>query len=189
MSSPKTHLISCPCSADVPVSVGQAGDRVVCPACGRDVDVPKLRDFAGLRRRATDDSAAQTPWSVAHAVLLAGVVVATLAGAGSVLIQPRNETAFNAEAIRAAIRSADDIEVYRAWKQSLSRSGVRRPPTSEEKQLQQRARFSGGIGQALRIVGALAAAAAAAAAGRIFFGRTAAASPAAGPAASRGGTP
>jgi hypothetical protein len=187
MSSPKTYLISCPCSADVPVSPGQAGDRVICPACGREVDVPKLREFGGLRRHATEASASQTPWSVAHAVLLSGVVLATLCGAGSFFILPQTEIVLNAEAIRAAVRAADDRDVYRAWKQSFSRQGVRRPPTDEEKQLQRFARFSGGVSQALWIVGALGAVAAAAAAVGIFSRRPAVEPRAAGPSKSPGG--
>ena len=171
MSRPKTHLISCVCSADIPVSVGQAGDRVACPACGREADVPKLREFGGLRRNEAAISSAQTPWTAAHAALLCGGVLAVLAGAGVVLVQPRANTVVTAEAIRAAVRAADDREIYKAWKESLSRSGVRRPPTPEEQSLERQARFAAGVSRALLALAAVGGIAAAAAAFRVFPGR------------------
>jgi hypothetical protein len=159
----KIFLLPCDCSADIPVSAGLAGGRVNCPSCGRAVDVPKLRELGQLReqQRAV---AEQTRWSAAHAVLLAGTAVAAIAWAASLLVLPRTNSVVDPAAIRAAVQAASDQDIYRAWKQGLSRSGVQRPPTDEEQKLLRTSQFSGGVSRGLQILGALGALAAVAAA-------------------------
>jgi len=75
----KTYLLPCVCSADIPVGVGQAGGRVTCPACARDVDVPKLRLLGNLSAMAPVVQPVETRWGVAHGLTLCGVVLALLA--------------------------------------------------------------------------------------------------------------
>ena len=163
----KTFLLPCPCSVDIPVSAGLAGGRVDCPSCGRSVDVPKLRDLSLLREQPSA-AATQTRWSPAHAVLLAGTAVAVICWAAAMLVLPRSDVAFDLEAIRAAVRAAPDQDIYKAWKQGLSRSGVARPPTPEEQKLLRTSRFSDGVSRGLQILGGLGALTAAAAAVRAF---------------------
>jgi len=159
----KTFLLPCPCSVDIPVSAGLAGGRVSCPSCGREIDVPKFRELARLREQPVAVST-QTRWSAAHAVGLAGAALAVIAWAASMLVLPRADIAFDRAAIRAAVRAAPDSDIYRAWKQGLSRSGVARPPTTAEEKLLRASRFSEGISRGLQILGGLGALAAAAAA-------------------------
>jgi hypothetical protein len=97
-------------------------------------------------------------------VLLAGTAVAAIAWAASLLVLPRTDSVVDPAAIRAAVQAASDQDIYRAWKQGLSRSGVQRPPTDEEQKLLRTSQFSGGVSRGLQILGALGALAAAAAA-------------------------
>lgn len=110
----------------------------------------------------------QTRWSPAHAVLLAGAAVAVISGAASLLVLPRADSAVDLQVLRAAVRAAPDQEIYKAWKQGLSRSGVARPPTPEEEKLLRVSRFSEGVSRGLQMLGGLGALAAAAAALRAF---------------------
>jgi len=163
----KTFLLPCPCSVDIPVSAGLAGGRVSCPSCGREIDVPTLRELSRLREQPVA-LPAQTRWTVAHAVGLAGAALAVIAWAGSVLVLPRTDIAFDRAAIQAAVRAAPDPDIYKAWKQGLSRSGVARPPTPAEEQLLRARRFSDGVSRGLQILGGLGALAVAAAALKVF---------------------
>lgn len=163
----KTFLLPCSCSVDIPVSAGQAGGRVNCPSCGRSIDVPKLRELSRLQEQPAPLSM-QTRWSPAHAVLLAGAAVAVISGAASLLVLPRADSAVDLQVLRAAVRAAPDQEIYKAWKQGLSRSGVARPPTPEEEKLLRVSRFSEGVSRGLQMLGGLGALAAAAAALRAF---------------------
>ncbi|MFN5757363.1 MAG: hypothetical protein ACK54F_06820 [Planctomycetia bacterium] len=159
----KTFLLPCSCSADIPVSAGLAGGRVNCPSCGRAIDVPKFRELTRLREQPATVST-QTRWSVAHAVVLAGVALALIAWAASMLVLPRADVAVDLEAIRAAVRAAPNQDIYKAWKQGLARSGVARPRTPDEERLLRTSRFSIGVSRGLQILGGLGALAAAAAA-------------------------
>jgi len=162
----KIFLLPCPCTADIPVSAGLAGDRVTCPSCGRAVDVPKLRELGQLRTQERAP-ALQTHWSAAHAVLLAGAALAAISWTASLLVLPRAGIAVDPAAIRAAVQAAPDQDIYRAWKQGLSRSGVQRPPTEEEQKLLRTSQFSGGVSRGLQMLGVLGALAATAAAIRV----------------------
>jgi hypothetical protein len=163
----KTFLLPCSCSVDIPVSAGLAGGRVNCPSCGRAIDVPKLRELSRLQEQPAPVST-QTRWSPAHAVLLAGAALAVIAWAASMLVLPRADSTVDLEVLRAAVRAAPDQDIYKAWKQGLSRSGVARPPTPEEEKLLRASRFSDGVSRGLQILGGLGALAAAAAALRAF---------------------
>ena len=123
--------------------------------------------LARLRERPAPLST-QTRWSPAHAVLLAGAALAVIAWASSLLVLPRTDSAVDLAAIRAAVRSAPDEDIYRVWKQGLSRSGVDRPPTPEEEKRLRASRFSEGVSRGLNILGGLGAVAAIAAALRVF---------------------
>lgn len=163
----KIFLLACPCSADIFVSAGQAGDRVTCPSCRRAIDVPKLRELGQLRER-ENIPATQTRWSPTHAVLLAGVAAAAIAWLAALAVLPRGGNVIDPETIRAAVQSASDQDVYKAWKQSLSRSGIQRPPTPDEQKLLRLSQFSTDVSRGLQIMGALGAVVAAAAALRLF---------------------
>lgn len=158
----KTFLLPCSCSVDIPVSAGLAGGRVRCPSCGREIDVPKWRELSRLRERPVA-APTQTRWSAAHAVGLAGAAVAVIAWAASMLVLPRAEIVVDRAAIQAAARAAPDQDMYKAWKQGLSRSVVARPPTPDEEKLLRASRFSDGVSRGLQILGGLGALAAAAA--------------------------
>lgn len=152
---------------DIPVSAGLAGGRVSCPSCGREVDVPKLRDLSRLREQPSAVPT-QTRWSAAHAVFFAGAALAAVSFVAAALVLPRTDTAVELDGIRAAVRAAPDQDIYKAWKQGLARSGVARPPTSEEQRLLRTSRFAIEVSRWLQLLGGLGALAAAAAGVRAF---------------------
>lgn len=148
----KTFLLPCSCSHAIVITTGQAGGRVTCPACGRAVDVPKLRDFATLQATEAGQSGGRGRWRLSHACMLAGGVTAVAAWlAAAVLGRPPAST-FNADTIRANVAAASDRQIYEAWKQ-LSQSGVARLPLPDEKRLQQTASFRQGISRGLVVIG------------------------------------
>jgi hypothetical protein len=153
----KKFLLRCECAADIAVGAGQSGGRATCPACGRSVAVPKLRELERLRELVPDTVAARPRWSPAHAVALLGTVVAVVAWAAAMIMTgstPRG--AVDLDAYRAAVNAASDSQVYAAWKRGTYDS-VQRPPTRDEEKLQQTFRFAGGISRTLQIIGGLGA--------------------------------
>jgi hypothetical protein len=156
----KIFLLSCECGSQIEIVTGQAGGTTGCPACGRRVDVPKLRDFSGLRQKAFDDRPARTQWGVAHAVTLAGLALAVLAWASAAVVGAVPKAAFAAERIRADVHAEDDVVLYQALDDMINAS-VARMPMREEFELQRRAQFASGISRALMAVGGVGAALAA----------------------------
>lgn len=147
----RTFLMPCPCSASVSVTAGQAGGRVVCPACGREIEVPRLRDLAAY---AVDHAAAASvPRSgVARGLVVAGCAIAISAAALAVVLVPIGGLFFpqppTVAEIRAAINAAPSTDVHAAW-QSMATSGVARPPTQQELRLQQFAAHASGVAKLL----------------------------------------
>lgn len=141
-SADRQFIVPCECSAGVPVTAGQAGGRAVCSACGRSVDVPRLRELV----RAAESSAAAgairsaPAWNVARGLAVAGAAVAVVAALAALAIVPVGSRFFPQpaapEVIRAAAKAAPIGEVLAAWK-SMATTGVQRPPTVEEQRLQQ----------------------------------------------------
>ena len=158
------YRIPCRCSAAVLVGPGQAGGRVVCPACGANVDVPRLRD---LEPFATADSGpAVQPWRASHAWLLAGTAIAILSAAAALVVGTRSlaRPAFipDAAMIRTAVDAADTLTIYNAWR-AMRFAGVDRGPLPEEARLQREVGMATKVAGMLWIASALAAAVAAAA--------------------------
>lgn len=151
------YLLPCACSATIEIGAGQAGGTVVCPACGRPVAVPKLRDLKALR---TADSGRAGPhrggWSLPHASMLAGAAVAALAWTAAAYFAAARNPLIDGDTIRAAVAAADDASIREAWK-SLSRSGVARQPTPEERHAQRTMRFRRGAAAGLAVIGAVGA--------------------------------
>jgi len=149
------------------VTAGQAGGRAVCPACGCESDVPRLRDLAVHaveEVRPTPASGA----SLARALLVAGVAIAIAAAAMAAAVVPIGGLFFRqpptAAEIRASVAAAPIAEVHAAW-QSMATYGVVRPASMEELRLQQFATRAAGISRLLwgtSVVGLSAAVAGAA---------------------------
>ena len=132
---------------------------MACPACARDVDVPKLRHLGNLREMVQGVQPAQTRWGVAHGLTLCGVVLALLAWTAAFLIGSPAGSVVDATSIRSAVAAVSDAEIYQAW-QTLARSEVSRSPTADERNLLRLTRFMGGITSALRLAGGMGAVAA-----------------------------
>lgn len=152
----KSFLLPCECSRPIMITTGQAGGVVTCPACGREVAVPKLRDFSRLELVERGQSGPRTGWRLAHACLLAGGITAVLAWAGAATLSVPPQATITAETIRANVAAASDRQIFEAWK-ALSQSGVARPPLPDEKRLQQRSHFWEGVSRGLLVIGGLGA--------------------------------
>lgn len=152
----KSFLLPCDCSHAIVITSGQAGGLVTCPACGREVAVPKLRDVSRLKSIERGQSRPRVGWRRAHACMLAGWITAVLAWAGAALLAVPPRATITSETIRANVAAASDAQIFEAWK-ALSQSSVARPPLPEEKRLQQRSHFWQGVSRALLVIGTLGA--------------------------------
>jgi hypothetical protein len=150
----KTFRLPCECSHAIVVTTGQAGGVVNCPACGREVAVPKLRDFSQLEVVEARTGTPRTGWRLAHACMLAGGVTAVLAWVAAAVLSVSPQATITAETIRANVAAASDKQIFEAWK-ALSQSVVARPPLPEEKRLQQRSHFWQGVSRGLLVIGAV----------------------------------
>jgi len=155
-----TYLLPCSCSAAIEIGAGQAGGTVVCAACGRAVAVPTLRELKALQP--VESGRARRPrggWSPCHASMLAGSAIAVLAWSAAGYFAAERMPLIDAETIRAAVAAADDASIREAWN-ALAKAGVARPPTPEERQLQQSARFRRSTAIGLAVIGTCGALAA-----------------------------
>lgn len=153
----KAFLLPCACSQSIVITSGQAGGTVSCPGCGRDVAVPKLRDFDRLEPAAGGQSRQRESWRLSHACMLAGGLTAVLAWGVAIVFAMPMRSPFTADTIRAGVAAASDSQIYAAWK-SLSRSGIARPPLPDEKRIQQTVSFRTGLARGLFVIGGLGAA-------------------------------
>jgi hypothetical protein len=147
----RTFLLPCTCSARVSVTAGQAGGRTACAACGREIDVPRLRDLTAY---ALDQPRGTVvPRSgLGRGLLVAGCAVAIGAAVLASSLVPIGRLFFPQPAtvaeIQAAVAAAPPTAVHSAW-QSMARSGVARPATPEELRLQQFAAHAAGVANLL----------------------------------------
>jgi hypothetical protein len=74
------YLLNCPCGKQVSVDVGQAGGKVAC-ACGKQLDVPTLRNLRHLPQVETDRAAATVGWNPRKGIIAASLIVAGLLAA------------------------------------------------------------------------------------------------------------
>jgi hypothetical protein len=70
------YLLGCECGEAVPVDLGQAGGRVVCLKCGRQLEVPPLRMLRHLPQATAAAEKASFAWGPRQGVMTAGVVLA-----------------------------------------------------------------------------------------------------------------
>ncbi|RLS30308.1 MAG: hypothetical protein DWH80_11675 [Planctomycetota bacterium] len=149
------YQLRCVCSAVNLVSVGQAGGTLACQACGKILDIPKLRNFHLMEmEEATVRSPVNAGWGFPQGFMLFGIVIAvasfTLAG---VLAVPAGSE-INSELIRSNVDAAPIAEVYKAWIFFAS-SGVLRPSTIDEELAIRRTVLGGSGAQLLRLIGVI----------------------------------
>lgn len=133
------------------MTAGQAGGQASCPACGRFLDVPRLRDLAAF---AVEPAAASGPprSGLGRGLLVAGSALGVAAALLALSLVPIGGLFFpqppTVAQIRAAVATAPLPQVYEGW-QSMARSGVGRPPSPEELRLQQFAANTVTVGRLL----------------------------------------
>ena len=147
----RSFLLPCACTARVPVTAGQAGGRVSCSSCGREIDVPRLRDLAGYAVEQPRVAAAPRS-GLGRGLLVAGSAAAIGAALLAVALVPVGGLFFRqpptVAELRAAVAAAPTVQVHEVW-QSMARSGVGRPATQEELRLQQFAAHATGVARLL----------------------------------------
>lgn len=155
------YLLPCRCGADIAVTAAKAGGMVSCPACGGETQVPKLRDLAGLRPATSSARSSASPrggsWTAAHTMLLAGTLVATASGLGSLAFVPPEVIMMDSEKIRDSVMSAPTDEVLSVMRTRLARAGIQRPPTGDEARSIARSDFYVFLRDSLRLVAAAGA--------------------------------
>lgn len=164
-NAPKIFLLTCDCGTEIEIVSGQAGGATSCPSCGRQVAVPKLRDFAGLRVKPVGTPEGRrrgTPWGMAQAVAVAGLALAAVSWCGALVVGAVPKAAFTADLIRSEVNSESDVALYEAL-DGMANASVMRMPMREEFELQRRAHFASRMSRALMVLGGVGAAVAAAA--------------------------
>jgi hypothetical protein len=151
-----TYLLTCACSAVIPVGPGQAGGQAVCGKCGKATDVPRLGELTRLPV-ASPVAKPGGSWSAAHGCLLGGMLVASLALAAAGYLGMAPRPVFEAAAIRADAERVPITEIHKAW-QFISRTGISRPRTFEEERIDQLSRSARSVAAALWVVAAAGAA-------------------------------
>lgn len=152
----KRHLLPCSCSRRIEVAASQAGGTVICPGCGADLPVPRLRELSQLE---VVSAAGPVPpgrrWGAAHAWLLAGALVAASAAATACWLHGRRAAVapFDERAIRAAVDAVAVEQVYEWWR-NYERQGIARPALAEE---ERRARHATSLATLERIAWGVAA--------------------------------
>jgi hypothetical protein len=151
------HLLDCRCGHRIPVTPCQAGNTIRCPDCGAELPVPRLGALRRLEPAAAErpagGSEASRPWTTAHACLLAGLVVATVAGMAAMMVQATRTAVIDEGSIRAAVRAGEIGQIYQAW-QTFARQGVERAVMPDEEQLLRQARLARTMGGMLWAVAA-----------------------------------
>jgi hypothetical protein len=68
------YLLTCDCGKSVPVEIGQAGGRVAC-SCGKQIDVPTLRQLRHLPRESAEVAAASGGWGLRQGIIAASLII------------------------------------------------------------------------------------------------------------------
>ena len=80
----QTYALTCNCGSTVPVAIKQAGSTIVCPACSKVIDVPKLRDIRLLEPiEASEVKRRPGSWSGAQGLLFVFGFLCMAIAAGS----------------------------------------------------------------------------------------------------------
>ena len=147
----RSFLMPCACAARVPVTAGQAGGRVRCPACGREIDVPRFRELAAFAVEQPRTVAGPAS-GMARGLVVAGMSLAVIAALLAIALVPVGGRFFRQPPpialIREAVAGASLADIHAAW-QSMARSGVGRPATAEELRIQQFAAHAAGVARLL----------------------------------------
>ena len=116
-----TYLLNCRCGTAVPVEVGQAGERVACPSCGVQLEVPTLRKLGHLPVAAQTTAQAPSTWGPRQGVVTAGLILAAaLAGIAlwsrfSEPAVPHFDPAARLQSVKQAVESITPVQSWHLW--------------------------------------------------------------------------
>lgn len=156
-----SFLLPCTCGADISVTSSQAGGVAICPACGREEPVPRLRDLGKLRvataPRGKGEAGAGQRFTGMHALVVAGSLLAATAGLLSVSFPIPEVELYDDATMKSSVMKAPTDEVYTAWATRLAHATVDRPPTDQEAKMKSRADYYSTLRNSLRAAAAVGA--------------------------------
>ena len=113
------YLLTCGCGATLPVDVGQAGERVVCP-CGATLDVPPLRKLRHLPLQPSATPQSVAIWNLRKGFIAACLAIAVILAAvalGSWLTEPTvpSFTAGRDRSVDEALKTITPAQAWTLW--------------------------------------------------------------------------
>lgn len=118
-----TYLLTCQCGKQVPVEVGQAGERVTC-SCGNELEVPTLRKLRHLplaQPAATTKPTAANKWNPKKGFIAAALILAALLAAGAAWNRwkepfvPQFDSVGRTKAVREGLAQMKPVEAWTLW--------------------------------------------------------------------------
>lgn len=118
------YLLPCSCGLEVAVEPSQAGGKVQC-ACGKQLDVPAMREIAALEPIETGDAAetSRPAWGLRHGLLLLGAVLIVCGLAPSLYLYWNRPRPLDLDQLSVG-------QVWHFWEDL--RQGVDRPPFPDQ---------------------------------------------------------
>ena len=164
----KTYLLPCDCSREIPVTAADAGGSVPCPQCGRQVDVPKLRNLGSLRQVVAGDAPVARRWTAGHSTVLVGLLLAATTGMLSMLFPAPPAPQVDLDDLRRTLAATPYANIYGIWVTEMRQRQIAPKPTpaeeayrqkaAESRAWRQRLQYAAGASLALAATGALAVA-------------------------------
>lgn len=118
------YLLPCSCGLEVAIEPSQAGGKAQC-ACGKQLDVPTMREIAALERIDTGGEAktSRPAWSLRHGLILLGSVLIVCGLAPSLYLYVTRPRPLDFDQLTIA-------QVWHFWEDL--RLGVDRPPFPDQ---------------------------------------------------------
>lgn len=118
------YLLPCSCGLEVAVELSQAGEKVQC-ACGRQLDVPTMREITALEPiDAGEEAQASLPtWGLRHGLLVLGAVLIVCGLAPSVYLYVNRPRPMELDYLSVG-------QVWQVWEEL--RQGVDRSPFPDQ---------------------------------------------------------
>jgi hypothetical protein len=123
------YLLTCGCGANVPVDVGQAGERITCQ-CGQALEVPPLRKLRHLPIAAAP-AEKSTSWNPRRGIVATLIILAAvpaLIAFWSRITEPkvaRFEPATHTRNVDERLKAATPLQAWQDWVQYYSLLGER----------------------------------------------------------------
>ena len=115
------YLLTCGCGASVPVDAGQAGERIACPSCGAQLEVPTLRKLRHLPVAAPETQPARSTWGTRQGVATASLILAVILVAVALWsrfrepVVPEFDPQARLQSVDSALEEMTPVEGWQLW--------------------------------------------------------------------------